>query len=432
MGRVSTGSIVVLVACAAAMAGACGTRPLAAREGGRDQSEASQATRDANAAPDIGSADAATEPSIADAPREAAAADAATDRPSADTARDVPGSDCLDGACGDTCPAGASRCDGNRPQTCDGKSWVNGPIFCASHCYQGQCVGECLPGAQQPCAAAATCGTDSYRVCSATGAWGECLSACAPLLPGWEAVANAPDQESCPDGFNTPRNYLTSAKGDAVTCSCNCSGSQTCTGSVTLKDFGPATDCAGPPTSVRKLDVSPTCGGGGGEILMDHDYAISEVNYGPAPGCTSATTTVNKPDVIVQTTTLCVANDARNVAFSCVAHPGKTSCPDGFPTRTLMSSDYSDTRACSCACGSHLTCALSAVLLENDPVCEDDGPYVMMATSACSQAPTSYPLNTSRAIGVSTGDGTCAQIRTSTSGGVDLDDSSTITVCCRS
>jgi hypothetical protein len=242
-----------------------------------------------------------------------------------------------------------------------------------------------------------------------------------------------PSQGTCPDGFGAPRNYLTSAKGGALTCACSCSGVQTCSGSLTLNDFGPtATDCLGPPTNVRKLGVSSTCGDGGGEIWIDDNYTISNVNYGPGPACTSATTTVNQPDVIVQTTTLCAALDAQKVALSCVAHPGKTPCPTGFPTRTLMASTYRDTRGCACTCGSHLTCALTGVLLDNDPTCMAAGPYVMTATSACSQAPGSYPLNATRAVGVNAGDGACAPIGTpTTSGGVDLDDQSTITVCCK-
>jgi hypothetical protein len=103
-----------------------------------------------------------------------------------------------------------------------------------------------------------------------------------------------------------------------------------------------------------------------------------------------------------------------------------------FPTRTIMSPTYDDTRSCgACTCGSTLTCTLTDVLLDNDAACSTGHPYVMTANTTCAAAPSTYPLNGVKALATVTGDGSCGPTSSSAPmGGVALHAATTMTLCC--
>src|SRR5437016_5546965 len=77
----------------------------------------------------------------------------------------------------------------------------------------------------------------------------------------WQPVAIT--NATCPDGFGSPQTFHTSATGAAFTCSCGCSGTQHCAGSVTLNQFGgdAGVSCGGTPTT-RTFGVTANCQSG--------------------------------------------------------------------------------------------------------------------------------------------------------------------------
>ncbi len=354
---------------------------------------------------------------------------------------------CLNGGCTGVCVPGTKQCSGLTPQTCDSTGqWLSG-ASCPNLCSLGECAGMCVPNSMLSCGNATTCNAAAVQTCDGSGTWGTCLPApsdCLALPAGWQAVAMTHD--SCPDGFGTGQTYLTSATGAAFTCTCGCSGTQACAGSFTLNQYGVdgGATCDGTPTT-RTNAVTPACVSANyGAITAGSGYTISAVTYGPAPSCTAAPTPTVQPQVTTASVTLCSANDAcpsgaclsmAQSANLCLAKPGTNTCPAEYPTRTLMAPTYDDTRSCGpCTCGSTLTCDLTGVLLDNDAAgCSTTGhPYWMIATTACAQAPSTYPLNAVQAVGSSAGSGTCAATSPSSpTGGVALHDASTITVCCK-
>ena len=352
---------------------------------------------------------------------------------------------CVTDVCAGSCVPTTKQCSLNTPQTCDDKgNWVNGSP-CAAICSLGECTGMCVPNTTQACGSPATCNGGAIQTCDATGKWSDCTPApsnCLAIPMGWQAVALT--QAGCPQGFGSPQTYFTKATGNDFTCQCGCGGTQKCSGTVTLNEFDPlgGADCTGTP-SARTLTITPACGSGGGSILQTHSYTISDIDYGPAPACAAAPKVITMPPVVTESTTLCTANgtcpggaclsllEGRNL---CISHAGDVACPMDFPTATVMSPTYDDGRSCgACACDSTLACALTNVQLNNDALtCTTGHPYWMNANETCTQAPSSYPLNSTKAIGGSTGDGTCVETSPSEPTGiVHLNIANTITVCCR-
>ena len=283
------------------------------------------------------------------------------------------------------------------------------------------------------------------QTCDATGTWGDCTpapSTCTSVPVGWQPVAIT--HATCPDGFGSPQTYLTSATGAAFTCSCSCSGTQHCAGSVTLNQFGgdAGASCGSTPTT-RTFGVTPNCQSGNyGNILMGYSYTISGVAYAPAPACTATPTPTTQPAVVTESVTLCTPSlvctagaclSASQAMNMCVSQAGTKTCPADYPTRTIMAPSFDDTRGCgACACGSTLTCDLTGVVLNNDAACSTGHPYEMTGTTSCAAAPSNYPLNAVQAVDATTGDGTCAMTSPSgPTGAVALHDTTTVTVCCK-
>jgi hypothetical protein len=270
-------------------------------------------------------------------------------------------------------------------------------------------------------------------------------STCSSVPANWQAVAVTQSQ-TCPDGFGSRQTYYTSATGAAFTCSCNCGGTQSCSGTATLNQYGPdaGASCTGTPTT-RSIPLSSACSSANfGSIFYQDAYTLSNVAFGPAPACSATPTPTSQPAPVTQTTGVCTAVTScpsgaclttAQAATMCVAQSGTQLCPPGYPNRTLMSPSFDDNRTCgSCACGSTLACTLTGVVLDNDSACSTGHPYVMTASTACDNnaiAPSTYPLNAVQALSTSTGNGTCAQTSPSAPmGTVSLHDATMLTVCC--
>ena len=355
---------------------------------------------------------------------------------------------CSKGACTGSCIPGMTGCSVLTPQTCSAEGqWENGAA-CPYLCRDGKCVGACIPTSVESCGAAATCNASAVKTCDENGVLGACSqapSSCLAVPATWEPVAVT--TTTCPAGFGGGRPYYTNATGGAFTCSCGCAGTQACSGSVTLNQYGSdaGAGCSGTP-STRTLAISTSCAiANYGTITAGNSYTISGITYGPGPACTATPSATAKPAVVAPSVTLCSANtvcptgaclSVSEGANLCVQKAGTNACPAEFPTRTIMSPTYDDTRDCgACACGSTLTCSLTGVLLDNDYSCDVANPYNMTATDTCtgaSVAPSSYPLNAVLAKTNSTGTGACAMTAPSLpTGKVVLRDATTVTVCCK-
>jgi hypothetical protein len=354
---------------------------------------------------------------------------------------------CVGEVCTGSCVPMTKQCVQNTPQTCDaGGNWVSATP-CPAICSLGECTGMCVPGTMQACGSAATCNAFAMQICDLTGTWSDCTPApgnCLAIPTGWQAVAMAQQAGGCPQGFGSPQTYYTKATGDPFTCQCQCGGTQKCSGTVTLNEYDPlgGPNCTGTPNK-STLTVTPACGSGGPAIDQTKSYTISDMVYGPQPACVASPKGTVMPPVVTESTTLCSANgtcpggaclsllEGRNL---CVSHAGDVPCPMGFATATVMSATYDDGRTCgACSCGSTLGCTLTGVQLNNSsPNCATNHPYWMNATETCTQAPASFPLNATKALGSSTGDGTCVETSPSQPTGiVHLNVANTITVCCR-
>jgi hypothetical protein len=357
---------------------------------------------------------------------------------------------CVTGACTGSCVPGTQQCMGNTPQTCDGSGqWQTGTT-CPFVCTQGACSGSCVPGNTIACGDPATCNAGALQTCDTTGTLGPCLpapSSCKTVPAGWEPVALVQGMGVCPAGFDMswPQTYYTSATGAPYTCTCGCTGSQTCGGSVVLNEYPDLAGCPVMPSLTQWLPISSTCQSGGfGYISAGKAYHLNSVAYEPSPQCYANPHPTNQPPppVVTQTVTLCTPNLAcpsgaclgtDQTPSLCVYKFGINACPSGYPNATVAASYYEDTRSCgSCTCGSTLGCTFSGLVLNNDANCGIGHPYMMTATTTCSTAPSNYPLNALQATGTSTGDGTCAETSASAPmGSVSLPAGATYTICCQ-
>ena len=356
---------------------------------------------------------------------------------------------CVSGACTGSCVPGTVQCTGNTPQTCDNTGkWQSGTV-CPFVCTQGMCTGTCVPGNTITCGDVATCNDGAVQTCDTTGTLGPCTPApsnCATVPVDWNPVAMGDALGSCPSGFQNPTTYYTSATGAPFTCSCGCSGTQSCAGSVTLNEYTDVSACAGvpmPPISTRYVTISPTCTiANNGQIDSGHGYMLTEVNYTASPECFPNPHPTNTPPVITQNKTVCwpsltcgsgaclSSNQAANL---CVYKAGMNACPQGYPNSTVMSSSYDDMRTCgACSCGSQLNCTLSNVLFDNSYSCAAGPNFYMYASTTCNAAAFTYPANAVQAMGTSVGDPNCVEKTPSMStGDVQLSGWGIVTVCCK-
>ena len=441
--------------------GAGGTGGITDRDAAIDGS-AGAATRDATVgeaggAGDAGDAPAAPDGSVQDAPYDAA--DACTPNSTECRNRSVylctPGGQwveilqcsaaCVTGACTGSCVPGTKQCIGTTPQTCDNSGvWQSGSA-CPFVCTQGMCTGTCVPGNTITCGDFSTCNAGAYQTCDTTGTLGPCTPApsnCATVPAGWNPVAMA-TVGTCPSGFDNPQTVYKSVTGAPFTCSCGCSGTQACEGSVTLYE---ADDCASSAQDWRSLPVTTSCVMGGyGSIVGGKGYTLGDIAFGlNPPTCDANPTPIGQPPLVMQTETICTPNQlcttgacltASQEAGLCISQPGMHACPAGYPKPTVYSTDYSDTRWCGgCTCGSSLSCgALSDVLLNNDSIsCSTSHGFWMTASTSCAKAPSSFPLNAIKGNATSAGSGSCTETSPSNpTGGVELAGWGITTMCCK-
>ncbi len=354
---------------------------------------------------------------------------------------------CVTGACSGNCVPGTAQCSGNTPQSCDETGKWQNAAACPFVCSEGVCTGTCVPGTTQPCGAATTCNAGAIQTCDSTGTLGACTpapSTCSAVPASWAPVALT-QAATCPSGFGAAQTVYTSATGAAYTCSCGCTGSQSCAGTATLKhNAGDAGLCADQATDTRPLNYGATCSNGNfGNIVAGHAYQLASPTYAPSPQfCPTNPAPTTQPPVVTETATLCTPNlacptgaclsDTETPAL-CVYRLGMHACPAGYPNATVVANSYDDSRVCTqCTCGSQLTCVLNGVILYNDSACQGGAPYLMTATTTCGLAPANYPLNAVAADGTSAGDPACVETVPSTPAGtVALNGASTATVCCK-
>ncbi len=348
---------------------------------------------------------------------------------------------CQAGACAGVCDPGDARCQGDVPQMCDATGQWQSGTACPFVCSAGGCAGKCAPGDTRKCGSADTCNAAATQTCDGTGTWGPCQPAPSPCVAtpaGWSPVALTGG--ACPSGFGAPAVRVSGVTASPYTCSCSCSGSQVCSGTVTLEQY-PSGTCTGSPLSSAVLDVSPTCAAntGGQSIVLDDGYILSSVAFGPTPACGATPIATMKPGSVETTVTVCQPDLACTAGAClspaeqgsmCVSQAGSIACPAGFPNQTLVSLGVTDDRACTCACGSTLSCALTSALFDSDSSCT--GAYSVTANAAsCTSAFRAFSVGSTQANATVTGSGACAQTAPSTpTGGVALDPASTMTVCC--
>jgi hypothetical protein len=348
---------------------------------------------------------------------------------------------CVVNVCSGVCVPGTTQCTGNTPQTCDATgTWQNGTI-CPFVCSLGACTGMCVPGSTMPCGTPGTCNDGAVQTCDVNGVLGACNPApsnCEIVPAGWTPVAKPPS--SCPSGFGFEQTIYTSATGTPYTCSCGCSGTQACEGTVTLNE---STSCASPVTGTRSFAITSQCVSGNyGNILNGYGYSLSDISFGASPACGTNPTPTVQPPVQATTATLCQPNltcpsgaclSPSQAANLCVTKLGIEACPAGYPNGTTYAPWYEDTRTCgSCTCGSSLSCTLSSVLLDNGTACPAGPNYFLYATMSCSTAVLNWGLNNVQAKSTSSGSPACAETAPSNPmGGVELNQGTVSTVCCK-
>jgi hypothetical protein len=353
---------------------------------------------------------------------------------------------CVTGACTGSCVPGMAQCMGMTPQTCDQSGqWQTGAP-CPFVCTQGQCTGVCNPGSIQPCGMAETCNPNAAQACDMFGVWGPCLPAptnCTGVPAGWEPVALVPAGGTCPDGFeqNWGQTVYTSASAAPFTCTCGCSGTQACEGTVTLNE---SIFCGGPVMPARSFAISNQCSSGDyGYITNGYSYYLSGIDFGARPACATNPTPISQPPAQTTTATRCTPNltcpsggaclSASQTASLCVAKPGIVACPQGYPNGTKAAPWYDDTRWCgACSCASTLTCTLTSVLIDNNFGCAAGPNYYMYVTDACTTSNYNYPGNYVQAFSKNAGSPSCGETSPSNPiGTVELPPGNTETICCR-
>lgn len=305
---------------------------------------------------------------------------------------------------------------------------------------------QCTPGTAQACGDAATCNAGGTQQCDSMGNWGACslpTQPCVALPPGgWIPYAVA-GTGGCPGGFATPVDYVSAASALPDTCSCSCSGTQTCTATAQFTQYGNAS-CSGSGTPLGIQTVNPACGGSTlGNITSGQYYMVSNPQASAVPACQAAPTIGSSPAVMKTDETLCGAQltcpsgvclTSAQQGSLCVAQSGDVACPTGFNTKTLVSQGVSDTRGCGpCSCGSTLACTLTSVLIDNDSTCATNNGYnFTVSAPGCGAAPSTFPDNALMGNFTTTGSGACNTVTNASqpNGGVGLDPTSEMTVCC--
>jgi hypothetical protein len=351
---------------------------------------------------------------------------------------------CIGGACTGVCKPNDMQCSGNTPQICNANGQWQSGTACPFVCTNGSCTGMCKPNTTQACGSVATCNSGGMQTCDATGTWGPCMPAaspCAQTPAGWNPVALT--NGACPSGFGFPQAYISNVMASPYSCSCSCSGTQTCSGTGVLNQYS-GSNCMGSPVASTTINFSTACGSPGASISIGggNGYILSNVNFGPGPACGASPIATNKPTPVQTTVTVCQPNlactggaclSATEQAAMCVARSGSQTCPTGFPNKTVVSLGVTDTRSCgSCACGSTLGCTFNSLLIDNDSSCGTGNPYNFTeAAGMCVAAPNSFPFNADKANATVTGSGACVQTSPSNpTGGVTLSTTNMMTVCC--
>jgi hypothetical protein len=299
----------------------------------------------------------------------------------------------------------------------------------------------CPPGATMCAdAGAAVLGCDDgngwteKQKCSFACAGGACI----PM--GWSPVALT--SGACPAGFASPSVYVAVVSASPYTCTCNCSGTQVCSGSGVLRQYGNG-GCTGSPVQSLPVDFSTGCTQAmSATITGGADYMLSNVSFGPAGTCSATAVATDKPSPTLKNITVCQPDlscaggacmSLTEQAGMCVSATGDVACPAGLPTKTVVALSVVDNRACGgCSCGSTLGCTFTSLIVDGDYACGTGNPYNFIAAlNGCVTAPNTYYFNASMANANVNGSGVCQPTSASKpSGNVALDPTTTLTLCC--
>jgi hypothetical protein len=266
---------------------------------------------------------------------------------------------------------------------------------------------------------------------------------CVSVPAGWQPYAMTTSQV-CPGGYANPRSFVANPTAADLGCTCTCAGTQACAATATLTEYG-ASACGGAITNTFPLNVTPSCTNGGFTTITNRSYELSVNTTGAGPACSATPSIVTSPAVHETNELLCAPARACSTGNGsclspseqqslCIAQTGDVPCPAGFPTRTAVASSVVDTRQCSsCGCGSTLSCTLQSVLIDNDNGCSTTLPYwLQLPDGTCKNETEGAWVYGMQGTFTSTGVGDCSVVTTQSTatGGVTLDDTSRMTVCC--
>jgi hypothetical protein len=271
------------------------------------------------------------------------------------------------------------------------------------------------------------------------GGAGGCAPAsgtCVAAPAGWSPVALT--LGACPAGFSSPQTYVSSVTAMPYVCNCSCSGTQSCSGTITLDEY-PDNTCSGSPLSSTVLPYAPVCQQSsvtGQSIVANHGYTLS--SFDPVSACVGMGVPTSMPTPMKTTVTVCQATlactggaclSAAEQPSMCISQAGSMACPAGFPNQTLVSMGVADGRGCSaCTCGSLLRCAFMGGSLSNTSSCFPD---LTLMAAGCASTANGFSLDYIQGNIGQTGSGTCTPNTPSNAAGeATLDPTTTMTVCC--
>jgi len=362
-------------------------------------------------------------------------------------------STCAHGACSaaacctNTCTQGQTSCVNGQLATCalgsNGCYSYGAPVACGANatCASGSC--NCnsaytnCNGACVACAAGSLCAGQSCACASS--------AQCVPPAPnGWlgPVAADLAAQSACDPSYPTIVALGTNAQGTAASCSCQCgacSGGQ-CTvyadaysdanyPNCTTLDYSDMIgtqvgDCFGPGLDNSALYSPRTVANFTGAVCGVTTLSTNKgaASWGvPSRVCTGAMTAAGACSG-GETCAPSVGSAEKLCVYQSAA--GALTCPAGYPVANVRYSNWSDTRACSCACSpSSAYCTTDLEFTSNACPGTD-----FSQVTACS---TFSGLDSTAGITIYSLDLTVNGTTSyTTSGSVTDNTSSTVTICC--
>ena len=199
---------------------------------------------------------------------------------------------------------------------------------------------------------------------------------CVPSVPSGTLVRLGPAGAFCPTGWSSPFPVYDGVDPGCATCSCLPPTGGSCD-TTTVQRFG--SDNCGDEAASQRKDPDQACL----DVLSGaSSYEIGPINVTQGT-CSPATSTPlpveertgceTTPFVATDCAPneVCVPPSGGVFDSVCVVLPGSTTCPAGYPNRSLIYQTYFDSRSCQCGCGSPqgATCAGAGVTLFTNDWC---------------------------------------------------------------